>query len=112
MTKTLREIAEEDIARISKTVQLDSNGTEYHYDETRKCFVGEKDGKQWLKGVETDVPAYWWYCPHKTGDSPKGYEVFCRTPHFVLIYQDGEDITCTHCGTTSKIKLILPKKEV
>lgn len=102
----LRKTAEEDVKRISKTIQKDVNGEEFTWNEDKHCFTRTDDqGKLWLKGVDSSVPAYWSYCPNKTGHNTKGYETVCRTPHFVFIFENGEDKKCDGCGKTYKISI-------
>lgn len=107
----LREIAKADVERISKTVQTDSSGREYLYNEDKKLFESEPDenGKTWVLGIDSSVPGYWFYCPNVTGVSSKGYELVCRTPHFVFIYQNGEKLVCRECKTEFTIELVLPE---
>lgn len=108
----LNEIAAEDIKRISGTIQTDKNLTVYKYDNERKVFVGtnDKDGKEWLMGVETECPAVWHYCPTPKGTTPKGYPITCGTPIFALITQHGEKVTCPKCKKESTIDVVLPKE--
>jgi hypothetical protein len=108
----LRKIAEADIARISKTIQRDPAGREYTWNAEHKQFLSKPDenGKTWILGIDSSVPGYWWYCPNIKGVNSKGYEIVCRTPHFVFIYQDGEKLTCRECKTESTINLVLPKE--
>ena len=107
----LLKIAKADVERIKKTVQTDSSGREYLYSEDKKLFESEPDenGKTWVLGIDSSVPGYWVYCPNVTGSSSKGYELKCRTPHFVFIYQDGEKLTCRECKMDFTIKLVLPE---
>ena len=105
----LRKQAEEDIARISKTVQRDSSGREYFWNKEIGFFESEPDenGKCWVKGIDSSVPGYWFYCPEVTGTNTKGYEIVCNSPHFVFSYQDGEKLTCRECKAESTIKLVI-----
>ena len=107
----LRKQAEEDVARISKTIQHDSAGREYIWQEDKGFFESEADenGKTWIKGIDSSVPGFWFNCPNITGANSKGYDIVCATPHFVFIYQDGEKLTCRKCNKESTIKLVLPK---
>ena len=102
----LKQIAEEDIARISKTIQKDPSGRLYYWNGT---FFESKpeDGKTWILGIDSSVKGYWYYCPEITGHNSKGYELKCNTPHFVFIYQDGEKLTCRKCKKENTIKLVL-----
>ena len=104
----LRAIAEADVARISKTIQTDPSGREYSWNEEKGFFESEVDenGKTWVLGIDSSVPGYWHYCPKVTGSNSKGYDVVCRTPHFVFIYQDGEKLTCTKCGAESTVNIV------
>jgi len=106
----LREIAEADVNRIKKTIQKDPNGLEYTFNEEGQCFTAiDKDGKEWIMGIDSAVKGYWHYCPEMTGHNSKGYELKCRTPHFVFIYQDGEKLTCRKCKKENTIELVLPE---
>ena len=108
----LRKQAEEDVARISKTIQHDSAGREYIWQEDKGFFESEADenGKTWIKGIDSSVPGFWFNCPKITGANSKGYDIVCATPHFVFIYQDGEKLTCRKCKKENTIKIVLPEE--
>lgn len=105
----LKRIAESDTRRISKTIQIDPSGREYKWNGD--FFESEPDeaGKTWIKGIDSSVPGFWFYCPETTGVNSKGYELECQTPHFVFIFQDGEKLTCRKCKKENTIKLVLKK---
>lgn len=107
----LKKIAQEDVARISKTIQKDPTGREFTFDFKRNLFASkiEENGKEWIMGIDSSVPGYWHYCPKVIGSSSKGYDLKCNTAHFVFIYQDGEKLTCSKCKSESTIKLIIQK---
>ena len=109
----LKKQAQEDVARISKTVQHDSAGREYQWNEEAVFFESEADenGKTWIKGIDSSVPGFWFNCPQITGANSKGYDIVCATPHFVFIYQDGEKLTCRKCNEETTIKLVIPEGE-
>jgi len=106
----LKRIAEEDVARISKTIQRDPNGREFFWNAEQNCFLSKPDenGKIWILGIDSSVAGYWHYCPKVTGANSKGYDIKCRTPHFVFVYQDGEKLTCTKCGAESTVNIVTP----
>jgi hypothetical protein len=108
----LKKQAEEDVARIKKTVQHDNNGIEYKWNESLQCFESEKDeaGKTRLLGIDSSVPGYWIYCPQITGSTSKGYDIKCRATNFVFIFQDGEKLTCRKCNKENTIKIVLPEE--
>jgi len=108
----LREIAEKDIARISKTIQKDPRGVEHFWNDKIKMFESkavDENGHTSVMGIDSSVKGYWHYCPELTGHNSKGYELKCMTPHFVFIYQDGEKLTCRKCKKENTIKLVIPK---
>ena len=103
----LKKQAEEDVARISKTIQRDSAGREYTWNGN--FFESEPDdtGKTWIKGIDSSVPGFWFYCTNKTGSNSKGYDIVCNVPHFVFSYQDGEKLTCRECNAENTIHIVL-----
>lgn len=104
-----REIAKADVERISKTVQTDSNGLVYNFDTKAQCFLGtDAKGVEWIMGVDSSVEGYWYNCPVSQGFNSKGYEQFCKTPHFVFKFQHGEKLTCRKCKQESTVQLVLP----
>jgi len=106
----MKEVADSDVARIKLTIQTDSNGREYSWDEKDGIFKHfDSDGKEWVKGIDSSVPGYWFYCPKVTGHSSRGFEIVCRTPHFVFLHQDGEKLTCRKCKSEATIDLKLKK---
>ncbi|WP_428323652.1 hypothetical protein [Nitrosopumilus sp.] len=109
--KTLREIAEADEARISKTIQKDPHGREYKWNGDHFESEPDENGKTWVLGVDSAVPGFWFYCPEITGHNSKGFETKCSTPHFVFIYQDGEKLTCRGCKKEVTVNVSYPGKE-
>ncbi len=103
--KSLREIAKEDVARISKTIQKDPSGREHFWNGDFFESKPEND-KTWILGIDSEVPGFWDYCPTKTGVSTKGYDLVCQTPNFVFIFQDGEKLTCRKCKKEHTIKIV------
>ena len=103
----LRAQAEKDVARIIKTVQHDSEGRQYHWNASIELFESDPDenGRTHVKGIDSSVPGYWFYCPFSSGYNSKGYELKCNTPHFVFIHQDGEKLTCRKCNEESTISI-------
>lgn len=102
--KELREKAKKDVERLSKGKPRDQAGREYTWNEGKQCFTRTaKDGKLWVKGINSTVPGYWSYCPNQTNVNADGLPVTCNTPHFVFIFQNGEDKKCDGCGETYKI---------
>ena len=105
--KDLRKIAEEDVKRISKTIQKDKDGKEFTWDKKRNCFSRLDDKKQlWLKGIDSSVAGYWSYCTNKTGHNTKGYETKCGYTHFVFIFENGETKKCNGCGKDYTINIV------
>ena len=102
----LRKCAKEDVDRISKTIQKDSRGREYKWNGS--FFESEPDdnGNTWIKGIDSSVPGFWFYCPNITGTNSKGYDLVCKATHFVFIYQDGEKLTCRKCKAENTIKIV------
>lgn len=103
----LRKKAESDIKRLSKTTPTDSKGHKFKWDKKDRVFKArdEKSGKEWLKGVDSEVAGYWWYCPNIIGQTYKGYNKYCYKPHFVFLYQHGDILNCTGCKLQCTIDL-------
>lgn len=107
--KPLMDIAKEDEERISKTIQKDPSGREFFWNGDHFESEPDENGKTWVLGVDSSVPGFWHYCPKITGVNSKGYEIQCRTPHFVFYPQEGEKLTCRKCKEESTIEFVIPE---
>ena len=103
--EVLRKQAKEDTDRINKTTQRDSAGREFKWNGSFFESKPDENGVTWIKGIDSSVPGYWFSCPNVTGHNSKGYELVCRVPHFVFIFQDGEKLTCRKCNVECTIKI-------
>jgi len=103
--EVLRKQAEKDLERIIKTTQRDAAGREYKWNGNFFESKPDDRGATWIKGIDSSVPGYWFSCDNITGTSSKGYDIVCRTTHFVFIYQDGEKLTCRKCNAECTIKI-------
>lgn len=100
----LRKMAEEDIKRLSPYKPKDINGEEYEWDEGKRCFTRiDEKGFLWKKGINSRVAGYWSYCSNEKGTDRDGVPVKCNAPHFVFIFENGEEKKCDDCGKTYKI---------
>lgn len=100
----LRKQAKADIERLSKGHPRDVNGEVYDWDAGKRCFTRTDDkGQLWVKGINSRVAGYWSYCPSTVNVDRDGLPVTCNTPHFVFIFENGEDKKCDKCGETFKI---------
>lgn len=110
--ESLKKIAEAEVEKLKHGKPRDTQGNSYEWDEGKRCFqrIDEK-GQLWVKGINTSVPAYWSYCSNDSDNVDiNGFSLKCNTPHFVFIYEDGEEKVCDECKRPYKIVITLPKE--
>lgn len=98
-----------DIERNKKIILTDKNGTKFTFDEKRQIMVGkDQTGREWIKQIDSDIPAYWHYCPNQIGVTELGHPKICNSPSVIFIIDHGKDSICTACNHVSKIDIRPP----